>query len=230
MVAAQPLVSLPMLSACGSYPNTGSHRFTYACVSVCLRLWNLCVCVFLNILYFFLWGECGYAIAQYSLVCARILTCDTHSMSKELKTQIICRWMLSYEISCLLDDNSHVRLTIFLIYLFILLLLFNYSCLHFLPIPPPHPSQTHLPPLLPPSPLILCMCPLQYFLKTLLPTVPSPLPSGYCQIVLKTNHVLVVQQQACSGQVKFTWNYDNKNCSSYIKASVRIWVLKNSAI
>ena len=26
------------------------------------------------------------------------------------------------------------------------LLLFNYSCLHFLPIPPPHPSWTHLPP------------------------------------------------------------------------------------
>ena len=36
----------------------------------------------------------------------------------------------------------------------------NYSCLHFLPIPPPHPSQTHLPPPLPPSPLILSMCPL----------------------------------------------------------------------
>ena len=39
------------------------------------------------------------------------------------------------------------------------LLLFNYSYLHFLPIPPPHPSQTPLlpPPL--PSPLILFMCP-----------------------------------------------------------------------
>ena len=29
---------------------------------------------------------------------------------------------------------------------FLLLLLFNYSCLPFLPIPPPHPSQTPLPP------------------------------------------------------------------------------------
>ena len=38
------------------------------------------------------------------------------------------------------------------------LLLFNYSCLHFLPIPPPHPSQTHLPPPPPPSPLVLSMC------------------------------------------------------------------------
>ena len=41
------------------------------------------------------------------------------------------------------------------------LLLFNYSCLHFLSIPPPHHSQTHLPPLPPPSLLILSMCPLQ---------------------------------------------------------------------
>ena len=39
------------------------------------------------------------------------------------------------------------------------LLLFNYSCLHFLPTPPPYPSQTHLPPLLPPSPLVLSRCP-----------------------------------------------------------------------
>ena len=27
-----------------------------------------------------------------------------------------------------------------------ILLLFNYSCMPFLPIPPPHPSQTHFPP------------------------------------------------------------------------------------
>ena len=40
------------------------------------------------------------------------------------------------------------------------LLLLNYSCLHFLLIPPPHPSQTHLPPSPPPSPLILSLCPL----------------------------------------------------------------------
>ena len=38
--------------------------------------------------------------------------------------------------------------------------LFSYNCLHFLPIPPPHPSPSPLlpPPL--PSPLILSMCPL----------------------------------------------------------------------
>ena len=41
----------------------------------------------------------------------------------------------------------------------IVLLLFNYSCLHFPP-PFPPPSQTHLPPLLPPSLLLLSMCPL----------------------------------------------------------------------
>ena len=40
------------------------------------------------------------------------------------------------------------------------LLLFNYSCVPFLPIPPPHPSQTHLPPPPQPSLLILSMCPL----------------------------------------------------------------------
>ena len=39
------------------------------------------------------------------------------------------------------------------------LLLFNYSCLHFVPIPPPQPSWTQLPPPPPPSPLILSMCP-----------------------------------------------------------------------
>ena len=40
------------------------------------------------------------------------------------------------------------------------LLLLNYSCMPFLPIPPLHPSRTHLPPPPPPSVLILSMCPL----------------------------------------------------------------------
>ena len=40
------------------------------------------------------------------------------------------------------------------------LLLFNYSCMPFLPIPPLHPSQTHRPPPPRPSPLILSTCPL----------------------------------------------------------------------
>ena len=40
------------------------------------------------------------------------------------------------------------------------LLLFNYSCIPFLPIPPPHPRWTPLPPPPPPSPLVLSMCPL----------------------------------------------------------------------
>ena len=47
--------------------------------------------------------------------------------------------------------------------------------------PPPQPN----PP--PSSPLILSMCPLQQFLKTSLPTIPFPLTSGYCQIVLNFN-------------------------------------------
>ena len=37
------------------------------------------------------------------------------------------------------------------------LLLFNYSCMPFLPIPPPHSSWTHLPPPPPPPPW-LCPC------------------------------------------------------------------------
>ena len=63
-----------------------------------------------------------------------------------------------------------------------LLLLFNYSCMPSLPIPPPHPSRTPLPPPPPLSPLILSICPLSPLL-----TVPSPLPPGYCEIVLNFN-------------------------------------------
>ena len=47
-----------------------------------------------------------------------------------------------------------------LLLFFNFLLLFNYSCVPFLPIRPPHPSRTHHPPLPPPSPFILSMCPL----------------------------------------------------------------------
>ena len=42
-------------------------------------------------------------------------------------------------------------------FLKITLLLFSYSCLHFPPTSPRHPSQTHLPPLLPPRPWF-CLC------------------------------------------------------------------------
>ena len=52
-------------------------------------------------------------------------------------------------------------ITLFVTWLFLTTLsLFNYSCLHFLPTTSPHPSQFHLPPLFPPSPLVLSMCPL----------------------------------------------------------------------
>ena len=42
-------------------------------------------------------------------------------------------------------------------FFFKFLLLFNYSCMPFLPIPPPHPSWTHLPPHLHPPPWF-CPC------------------------------------------------------------------------
>ena len=66
------------------------------------------------------------------------------------------------------------------------LLLFKYSCLHLPPTIPPKPHYPHLPPLLLP-PLVFSTCPLELFLKTLPPIIPSHLPSGYCQIVLNFN-------------------------------------------
>ena len=66
--------------------------------------------------------------------------------------------------------------------LFLFLLLFKYSCLHF---PPHSPLPQPYPP-----PLVLSMCPLQLFLKTLPPfprIIHSHLPSGYCQFVLNFN-------------------------------------------
>ena len=47
------------------------------------------------------------------------------------------------------------------------LLLLNYSCMPFLPIPPPHPSWPPLPPSPPPSPLVLSMCPLLLMIGSL---------------------------------------------------------------
>ena len=51
--------------------------------------------------------------------------------------------------------------TLFIYLFLIFLLLFNYSCVPFLPIPPLQPSGTPLPPPPPPSPLIWSMCPLK---------------------------------------------------------------------
>ena len=45
---------------------------------------------------------------------------------------------------CITGVFFHLKLYVFIINLF--LFLFSYNCLHFLPIPPPHPSQFHLPP------------------------------------------------------------------------------------
>ena len=76
-------------------------------------------------------------------------------------------------------------------FLKIIVLLFSYSCLHFLPTPPPHPSQTHLPLLLPPFPLVLSMCPLQQFLKTLLLTVPSSTPLAIVRLFLTSMSLVI---------------------------------------
>ena len=63
---------------------------------------------------------------------------------------------VKYFLSWVLWVISAIIIIIFKIYLF----LFSYNCLHFLPFPPPHPSQSHLPSPPLPSPLILSLCPL----------------------------------------------------------------------
>ena len=54
-------------------------------------------------------------------------------------------------------------------------LLFSYSCLHFLPIPPPQPSQTHLPPPAPTVPLDFAH--VSFIEVTVIPSPHCPLPT-----------------------------------------------------
>ena len=58
-------------------------------------------------------------------------------------------------------------------------------CIYLPPLPPTPAKPTSLPCFLPL--LVLSMCPLYLFLKTLPPIISSHLPSGYCQIVLNFN-------------------------------------------
>ena len=86
----------------------------------------------------------------------------------------------------------------------IILLLFKYSYLHLPPATPP--TTPAIPTSLPcfhPT-LVLSMCPLYMFLKTLslFPSIiPSYLPFGYCQIVLNFNASGYILLQHC-----FYWN------------------------
>ena len=54
------------------------------------------------------------------------------------------------------------------------LFLFNYNCLHFLPIPPPHPSQSHL---LPTSTLPLDFVLVSFIVVPIDPSPHYPLPT-----------------------------------------------------
>ena len=68
-------------------------------------------------------------------------------------------------------------------FFFNFLLLFNYSCVPFLPIPPPHPSQTPLPPTFPPY----SSCPWVIHITSLASTfpilfLPSPCLSSTCHL------------------------------------------------
>ena len=87
--------------------------------------------------------------------------------------------------------NYHVLPIYFILFFKIILLLFNYSCLHFSPITPPHPCQTHHPPFLSPSLLVLSMCPLQQFLKTLPPIVPSCSPLAVIRFFLTSVSLVI---------------------------------------
>ena len=132
------------------------------------------------------------SILNYSFVGSCILGCmSLPFMASNISVQHLLACKVSFEKLADSLMGTSLQVTPFLLvllrfslclFLKIILLLFNYTCLH----SPPR-SQTHLPPLLPQSAFILSMCPLQEFLKTLLPTVSFPLPSGYCQIVLNFN-------------------------------------------
>ena len=100
-----------------------------------------------------------------------------HYMEKQnfFKWQIKCR--------CL-PQNILLFVCLLAFFIFkIILLLFNYSCLHLPPTSSPHPSQTHLPPLIP-HPAWLCPCVLYSCSWKSFPHLSSHLPSGYCQFVL----------------------------------------------
>ena len=88
--------------------------------------------------------------------------------------------------------KSLLGICLFILFYFIFIfLLFKYSCLHFPPTIPPHPSHLHLPPLILPAPLGFVHV---SFIDV--PENPSPFshhyplppsPSGYCQFVLNFN-------------------------------------------
>ena len=63
------------------------------------------------------------------------------------------------------------------------LLLFNYSCLHFLPTTPPHPSQTHLPPPSPTSTLPLGFVLVSFIVPPENPSPHCPLPTPLCLLL-----------------------------------------------
>ena len=116
---------------------------------------------------------------QFTLVVTVTENTDSPSLSAKLGNLVCqCKSQIGFFLYCYGRQSFFKLINLFL---------FSYNCLHFLPFPPPHPSQSHLlpPPL--PSPLILSLCPLQQLLQTPLPTIPSPLPCGYCYNVLNFN-------------------------------------------
>ena len=89
-------------------------------------------------------------------------------------------------INCVGSNLSFIHIAFYPLLFKKIILLFNFSCLNFLPTPLSHHSQTHLPPLFQPSP---CYCPCVLYNCswkpfTLFLLIPSHLHSGHCQPVL----------------------------------------------
>ena len=116
--------------------------------------------------------RCGYC-QEASTLLVSSLSCDLpseHCSESSLTcVQTLPRWVERDQTYRVTDRPGLSVLKIKLVNLFfcilfilfyLFLFLFSYNCLHFLPIPPPHPSQSHLPPPPLPSHLILSLCPL----------------------------------------------------------------------
>ena len=107
------------------------------------------------------WGE------QWRFLCPpKLLSQPIPSWPLHCQLHLVFRWswLPTHRGEATASEATHLwnlfQIPSFFFFSVITLLLFNYSCLHFPTTTPPHPSQTHLPPWLPPSPLVLSLCPL----------------------------------------------------------------------
>ena len=133
----------------------------FKCYNSFLKIILPSIFSFFNVVYWLCYCSCPIFSPLYSLLpCAPPLPPSFPHVSS-------CLWVIHI---------SSLACTFPILFFF--LLLFNYSCLHFLPIPPPHPSQTHLPP---PPPILFLTSPCLFSTYRLcnlfhVPLLSSPLP------------------------------------------------------